>query len=215
MANKLGRPRKYMIEGKTMGQWAEHYGVYEQTIYNRFYRNNTVHPIDPKMRKTKFDEIVEGKSLKQWAEYHGISKYTIFKFYKKHGHVNYVKHARVTTFVEGKTIKEWADHYGVTENAIRARIKNGILHRTKTIIEGKSFREWAEHYGIDATTIRNFYIEHGHVNYVKQTAGGRAELIEGKTVSHWAEHYGVTQNAIRRRIKLYGNPHPPAGIYTG
>ena len=219
-----------LIEGKTVRQWAEHYGVSTTCIYDRLNTHGNPHEQWSHPKK----KIIEGKSVRQWADHYGVSKPTIHSRLRTQGHPHTPKKSFIKVKkYEGKTLGEWSEHYGVAESTIRKWIKkygrphrqaevkpvdNFVIAEEKTynfkassrlkettqyddVYDGKTVREWAEHYNMLPSSLISRIYRYGSPHLPDRT-------IEGKTKQEWADHYGVGHDSIHRRILKHGHPHP-------
>lgn len=120
---------KILFEGRKLTEWAEHYGVSYPTIYRRYKKHGTVHPVLPRVSHN-------GKTAKELAEQYGLGVHVVYSRIKEGRPLDetYVKrkHGRPCIIFEGKSLSDWARHYGVTRQYISSRYKKyGTVHPNK------------------------------------------------------------------------------------
>lgn len=119
------------LEGKTVKEWAEHYGVSTQSMYNRISKYGSPHEVITQPLE------IDGKTVKEWAEHYGVSESVIYSRLRRQNspHVNEKFHRKT---YKGKTMRQWAEHYGITMEAINYRMKkHGSPHPSQKSIQQK------------------------------------------------------------------------------
>ena len=117
-----GRPVK-VIEGKSLQQWADHYGVSKQTMIFQHKKGIALSTYEPKVRRTR-NKTYDGKTIKQWAEHYGVGYDTIRTRMSRNenGHTNSVLSKEMIEKY-GKKITDIAKDEGVSRTMLYKRIK--------------------------------------------------------------------------------------------
>lgn len=126
------KKRRHLIQGKTVREWADHFGITVGAVYLSIYRGNFESRVNGTyQRKHNPKKIYEGKTLDEWSEILGMHYGTVQKYAKKKVLSKILsgeyKTGNCRHLVRGKTLRYWGDKLGITRERARQLDEDGYL----------------------------------------------------------------------------------------